>query len=193
MATGSKPYDVSKLTELGAGQDNVISSTEFEEMAAKGNIVTKDGKPAKNIAFIQCAGSCDKNHLSYCSSTCCMRSLKQASYIRENDKDAKAYILYKHMRTPGQYEEFYKTLQDDPGVFLTKGDVTAVTTNNGGLSVDVDHTLIGDQIQIDVDLVVLAEGQVPSTVDGDSALNLEYRQTILRLVANCWRATSPAS
>lgn len=176
MSTGSNPYDVSKLTELGAGQDNVISSTEFEEMAAKGEIKTKDGKAAKSVVFVQCAGSLDEKHLSYCSGTCCMRSLKQASYVRENDKDAKAYILYKHMRTPGQYEEFYKKLQDDPGVFLTKGDVVGVNANGSGLSVDVDNTLIGDQISIDADLVVLAEGQVPSTVDGDSALNLQYRQ-----------------
>jgi quinone-modifying oxidoreductase, subunit QmoB len=176
MSTGSNPYDVSKLTELGAGLDNVISSTEFEEMAAKGEIKTKDGKAAKSVIFVQCAGSLDEKHLSYCSGTCCMRSLKQASYVRENDKDAKAYILYKHMRTPGQYEEFYKKLQDDPGVFLTKGDVVGVEASGSGLSVDVDNTLIGDQISIEADLVVLAEGQVPSTVDGDSALNLQYRQ-----------------
>ncbi len=176
MATGANPYDVSKLTHLGVENDNVISSTEFEKMALTGEIKTKDGKSAKSVAFIQCAGSLDKDHLSYCSGTCCMRSLKQASYVRENDKDARAYVLYKHMRTPGQYEEFYKSMQDDAGVFLTKGDVVGVNANGSGLSIDVDNTLIGDQIQIDADLVVLAEGQVPSTLDGDSALNLQYRQ-----------------
>lgn len=176
MASGSTPYDTSQLTHLGAGNDNVISSTEFEKMAVAGEITTKDGKPAKTVAFIQCAGSLDKDHLSYCSGTCCMRSLKQASYLRENDKDAKAYVIYKHMRTPGQYEEFYKSMQDDPGVFLTKGDVAGVNANGSGLSVDVDNTLIGDEISIDADLVVLAEGQVPSTLGDDSILNLQYRQ-----------------
>lgn len=176
LTTGSRPYDVGKLTGLGAGCKNVVSSTEFEKMAAEGKIETGPGKPARNVVFIQCAGSLDSEHLSYCSGTCCMRSLKQASYVRENDKEAKAYVIYKHMRTPGQYEDFYKSMQDDPGVFLTKGDVVGVEANGSGLSVDVDNTLIGDKIRIEADLVVLAEGQVPATLEEESALNLQYRQ-----------------
>ena len=93
MASGSNPYDASKLTDLGIANDNVISSIEFEEMAKSGAITRKDGQPAKNIVFVQCAGSRDENHLPYCSSTCCMNSLKQAAYIRELDSDAKAYIV----------------------------------------------------------------------------------------------------
>ncbi|MBT7154217.1 MAG: CoB--CoM heterodisulfide reductase iron-sulfur subunit A family protein, partial [Deltaproteobacteria bacterium] len=177
MATGSVPYDASKLTDLGIGYDNVISSTEFEAMAASGSLKKKDGSPAKNIAFIQCAGSRDPNHLSYCSNTCCMRSLKQAAYIREMDQDAKAFIIYRDMITPGQYEDFYRSQQDDPGVFLTKGDVVGVTeASDKGVSLDIDNTLLGDQIQLNADLVVLATGQVPSVLDGESVLNLEYRQ-----------------
>ena len=176
LATGATPYDVGKLTHLGAGSDNVVSSVEFEKMAVAGSIRTKEGKPAQSIVFVQCAGSLDKEHLAYCSGTCCMRSLKQASYARENDRNAKVYIIYRHMRTPGQYEDFYKSMQDDPGIFLTKGEVVGVAASGAGLAVDVDNTLLGDRIRIEADLVVLAEGQVPSTLDGESALNLQYRQ-----------------
>lgn len=177
MASGATPYDASKLTDLGIAHDNVISSVEFEEMAAAGSLKTKDGQPVKSVLFVQCAGSRDENHLPYCSSTCCMNSLKQAAYVRELDSEAKAYIIYRDMRTPGQYESFYKKQQDDPGIFLTKGDVVGVNEeSNKQVSVDIDNTLIGESIQLKVDLVVLALGQVPSTLGEDSILNLQYRQ-----------------
>lgn len=177
MATGSHPYDAEKLTELGIKYENVISSVEFEQMAKSGKIQRNDGKPALNIGFIQCAGSRTPEHLPYCSGTCCMDSLKQAAYIREQNPDAKAYIIYRDMRTPGLYEDFYRTRQDDPGVFLTQGDVVGVNeTENQNITIDVDNTLFGEPVTMEMDLVVLAVGQVPSTMKGESALNLQYRQ-----------------
>ncbi len=177
LAVGSVPYEKEKLTHLGSDLANVVTSAEFEAMAKEGAIKTKDGKAVKSVAFIQCAGSCDPDHLPYCSSTCCMTSLKQASYVRELDQEAAAYIIYKNMRTPGQYENFYRSQQDDPGVFLTKGDVSAVKEDGGQLLVDVDNTLLGEDIELAVDLVVLANGQVPVTLNQEeSFLNLQYRQ-----------------
>ena len=177
MATGSNPYDAGKLTNLGIKHDNVISSAEFEQMAKSGNIKCKDGRPALNIGFIQCAGSRDPEHLSYCSGTCCMDSLKQAAYIREQNPDAKAHIIYRDIRTPGHYEEFYSCQQDDPGVFLTQGDVVGVIENDDkSIAIEVDKTIFGEPVKLEMDLVVLAVGQVPSTLNGESALNLEYRQ-----------------
>ena len=177
MATGSHPYDAEKLTELGIKYENVISSAEFEQMAKSGKIQRNDGKPALNIGFIQCAGSRTPEHLPYCSGTCCMDSLKQAAYIREQNPDAKAHIIYRDMRTPGLYEDFYRTRQDDPGVFLTQGDVVGVNeTENQNITIDVDNTLFGEPVTMEMDLVVLAVGQVPSTMKGESALNLQYRQ-----------------
>ncbi len=177
MATGSHPFDAEKLTELGIKYENVISSVEFEQMAKSGKIQRNDGKPALNIGFIQCAGSRTPEHLPYCSGTCCMDSLKQAAYIREQNSDAKAHIIYRDMRTPGLYEDFYRTRQDDPGVFLTQGDVVGVNeTENKNIAIDVDNTLFGEPVTMEMDLVVLAVGQVPSTMKGESALNLQYRQ-----------------
>ncbi len=176
MATGSHPYDAEKLTELGIKYENVVSSAEFEQMAKYGKIQRNDGKPALNIGFIQCAGSRTPEHLPYCSGTCCMDSLKQAAYIREQNPDAKAHIIYRDMRTPGLYEDFYRTRQDDPGVFLTQGDVVGVNeTENKNIAIDVDNTLFGESVTMEMDLVVLAVGQVPSTMKGESALNLQYR------------------
>jgi quinone-modifying oxidoreductase subunit QmoB len=177
MASGATPYDASKLTDLGIAFDNVVSSIEFEEMAKSGSLKKADGQPVKSVVFIQCAGSRDEDHLPYCSSTCCMTSLKQAAYVRELDSEAKAYIIYKDMRTPGQYEAFYRKQQDDPGVFMTKGKVVAVNElSDKKVSIDVDESLLGENIQLQADLVVLAIGQVPSTLEEGSILNLQYRQ-----------------
>ncbi|HBR22462.1 MAG TPA: heterodisulfide reductase subunit A [Nitrospiraceae bacterium] len=165
MATGWKPYDAAKLGHLGYGKPNVITSVHMEEMAKKGKIIRpSDGKEAKKVAFIQCAGSRDPNHLPYCSSFCCATSLKQAKYVREKNSNAIAMIFYKDIRTPGQLELFYKNIQNDPGVLLTKADVTGISdAGNSSLFVEVENALLGEKIKVEADLVVLATGVVPST------------------------------
>lgn len=206
LATGWVPYDATKLGHLGYGQfKDVVTNIEFEQIAKSG-IITRpsDGKDAKKVAFIQCAGSRDPDHLPYCSSMCCATSLKQARYVRQKT-DALAMILYKDMRTPGRLEAFYKEAQNDPGIMLTKGEVTGVAdAGNGNLYVMMENTLLGQKVKVEADLVVLATGMVPTTrapqeyldgitlaaAKGDEAkkayldstpkpefiLNLEYRQ-----------------
>jgi quinone-modifying oxidoreductase subunit QmoB len=166
MAAGWKPYDANKLEHLGFGKNpNVITNLQMEEIASGGKIIRpSDGKEARKVAFIQCAGSRDADHLPYCSAFCCLASLKQAAYVREKSPDALAYILYKDIRTPGQYELFYKKMQEDPGVMLTKGEVTGVSeASDGNLYIDVKDTLLGEDVRIEADLVVLATGMVPNT------------------------------
>ena len=165
LATGWVPYDATKLGHLGYGKyKDVVTSIEFEAMAKKGTITRpSDGKDVTKVAFIQCAGSRDPNHLPYCSSMCCATSLKQARYVRQNS-EALAMILYKDIRTPGRLEAFYKEAQNDPGVMLTKGDVTGVSDNgNGNLYVHMENSLLGEKVKVEADLVVLATGMVPTT------------------------------
>ncbi len=171
QATGAKPYDPNKLGDLGYGKfDNVISSIQLEEHFKDGkqdnNIF--NGKKLNSIAFIQCAGSRDEKHLPYCSSECCSNSLKQALYIREKYPDALIYIIYRDMRTPAQHELFYKRVQDEDNVFLTKGDVVKVDkSGSGSILIDIDNSILGKQIQVESDVVVLANGMVPSTLVGN--------------------------
>jgi quinone-modifying oxidoreductase, subunit QmoB len=165
MATGWVPYDAAKLGHLGYGAfKNVVTNIEFEQIAKKGAITRpSDGKDATKVAFIQCAGSRDPDHLPYCSSMCCATSLKQARYVRQNS-EALAMILYKDMRTPGRLEAFYKEAQNDPGIMLTKGDVTGVSdAGNGNLYVEMENSLLGKKVKVEADLVVLATGMVPTT------------------------------
>lgn len=167
MATGWKPYDASKLGYLGYGAfKDVVTNIEFEEIARKnkGRILRpSDGKEAKKVAFIQCAGQRNPEHLPYCSSMCCATSLKQAKYVRQNP-DALAMIFYIDIRTPGRLEAYYREAQNDPGVMLTKADVKAVTdAGNGNLFVEMENSFLGEKVKVEADLVVLATGMVPTT------------------------------
>jgi quinone-modifying oxidoreductase subunit QmoB len=122
-----------------------------------------DGKAPESVAFIQCAGSRDQEHLPYCSAVCCRVSLKQVKYVREQYPDAKVYVIYKDVRSPQQFEKFYAAVQDDPNVFFTKGELQEVAADNGKIRVDVSETLLGEDISVKADMVVLATGMVPTT------------------------------
>ncbi len=176
MATGWKPYDASKLAHLGYGlTPDVITNVELEKMAANGPIVRpSDGRPVEDVLFVQCAGSRDKEHLSYCSSVCCMATLKHAGYIREQNPNANVFIVYKDIRATGEYERLYRAAQDDPLTFLTKGEVTRVDRAlEGKLGVTIKDTLFGENVILQADLVVLATGMVPNSADGEAIRALE--------------------
>jgi quinone-modifying oxidoreductase subunit QmoB len=166
LATGWKPYEPEKLGKWGYGvSPDVITNIQMEELVSKGSIKRpSDGQPIDSIAFIQCAGSRDQEHLPYCSAVCCRVSLKQALYVREKYPDAKIYVIYKDIRSPAQFELFYAQVQNDDAIFFTKGEIAGVTKQpDGKLVVDVEQTLLGEDIRIAVDMVVLATGMVPTT------------------------------
>ncbi len=174
LATGWKPYDAGKLTHLAFDHSkDIISNADFEIMAKNGGIrIPSSGKEPASVVFVQCAGSRDKEHLPYCSNYCCGTSLKQAKYILDLFPQTNVYIIYKDIRTPGHYEEFYKHLQKEERLFLTKGEVRKINTD-GGLEVNIRSELFREEIQINADLVVLAMGMTPS---GSEDLNLAYRK-----------------
>lgn len=166
LATGWKAYPAEKLGHLGYGvSPDVVTNIQIEEMVMNGGIKRpSDGKEVESIVFIQCAGSRDQAHLSYCSAVCCRVSLKQVLYVREQYPNARIYVIYKDMRTPAQYESFYASVQHDDRVFMTKGEIAGVTKDDSGtLTVKVKDTLLGEDLDISADMVVLATGMVPST------------------------------
>lgn len=173
-ATGWKPYDASKIDNLGFEYQNVITNMMMERLAAAngptgGRIVRpSDNMKVSSIAFVQCAGSRDENHLPYCSYICCMASLKQATYVREQYPDAKIYVFYIDVRAPGQrYEKFYKKIKEDKNVFFIKGKVAEVREDPGSRSITVvaENAVTGEKIRQTVDMAVLATGMVPNTAD----------------------------
>ncbi len=179
LAAGWRPYTPAEgeFDHLGFGQyPDVVTNYQFEEIAAKGKILRpSDGKEAKSVVFIQSPGKEDDSDFPYTGSVTSMVALKQAKYVNEDYPDGKAYIFYQHMRTPGLSENFYKSMQQEPGIFMTKGEVTGVSKNGAGLKIDAADTLLGENIQVKADMVVLATGMVPVTVD-NPVVNLAYRQ-----------------
>lgn len=169
-ATGWRPYDAAKIQPYGYGRiPNVVTSVEFERMAdphgpTGGKLLRADGKEAKNVAFIQCAGSRDENHLRHCSRICCMASLKQTQYVREAcGEEGKSTIYYIDIRAIDRFEDFYQSVQNDPTVTFVKSKVARIALNeaNGnpvlhGVDTEGYHRYAAEH-----DLVVLAVGMEP--------------------------------
>ncbi len=183
MASGWEPYDIAKADNLGFGKvANVITNMQMERLAASngptgGQILRpSDQAPAKKVAFVQCAGSRDENHLPYCSYICCMASLKQATYLREKDPESEAYIFYIDIRSPGRYEQFFWKVRDDEGVHLIRGKVAKVEqeAGTGNVTIVAEDTATGDKVRMTFDMVVLAAGMVPSTKANPFPLPLSY-------------------
>ncbi len=171
-AAGWEPYDAQKLDALGFGKyPDVITNLMMERIAAsdgptKGEILRPSTKEkVQSVVFVQCAGSRDENHLEYCSSVCCMASLKQTKYIREKNPDAEIHVHYIDVRSNGLLEDFYRSVQDDDKVHFHRGKVGSVvrSESSGKLVVEAEDSLTGELLKNEVDLVVLATGMKPST------------------------------
>jgi len=170
-ATGWKPYDATKLDNLGYGKYvNVITNMQMERLASPwgptgGKILRpSDQSFPKKVAFVQCAGSRDENHLPYCSYICCLASLKQSLYLAEQDPEAEALIFYIDIRTPGRYEKFLRRAQNEARITFIKGKVAKIEEDpeTKDLIVTAEDILSGKKIHEKVNLVVLAVGMQPS-------------------------------
>jgi quinone-modifying oxidoreductase subunit QmoA len=168
-ATGWKPYDMTNLTNLGGGQiPNMISNMQMERLASgsgptRGDIVRpSDGEKPMNVAFVQCAGSRDENHLGFCSYICCMASLKQAAYLREQHPDCRVSIFYIDLRTPGRYDNFKNKILDDPKIRAVKGKVADAQPAGDKVKLTVENAVTGIKGEETFDMVVLATGMQPS-------------------------------
>jgi quinone-modifying oxidoreductase subunit QmoA len=172
-ATGWKPYDASKIDNLGFGRfANVVTNVMMERLAApngptSGRILRpSDGKEPKRVGFVQCAGSRDQNHLPYCSAVCCLASMKQATYVREQYPDTEVHIFYIDVRSPGRLEDFYVARQTDDKLHFHRGKVARITeAQSGNLILEAENTLTGQITKTEVDMAVLATGMVPNALD----------------------------
>ncbi|RMD67883.1 MAG: CoB--CoM heterodisulfide reductase iron-sulfur subunit A family protein [Gammaproteobacteria bacterium] len=171
-ATGWRPYDAAKIQPYGYDRfDNVITSVEFERMMdpfgpTGGKILRpSDGKEARDIAFIQCAGSRDRNHLRHCSRICCMATLKHTNYVREKYGDeGRSTVYYIDIRAIDRLDDFHRKAIEDPNVTFIKSKVANITEDHAtrdpilhGVDTEGYHRYDNRH-----DLVVLAIGMEPS-------------------------------
>jgi quinone-modifying oxidoreductase subunit QmoA len=176
VATGWKPYPLENLEELGGGFTDVIANVQMERMAAPsgptGGKIQKpsNGEAPTHVAFVQCAGSRDVNHLNYCSGVCCLASLKQAQYVKEQLPEAEVTMYYIDRRAPGRNEDVLLKVTAMEGVKLTKGKVGRIEEAGGKLKLHVEDVENETILEAEHDLVVLATGMVPNAVDDDLAV-----------------------
>jgi len=173
LATGYDLFDARRIAQYGYGRlANVYTSLEFERLCnaagpTNGDIVLRDGKThPQTVGVIHCVGSRDRNYNNYCSSICCMQSLKFAHLVHERT-GAQVYNFYIDMRTPAKaYDEFYQRVLDEGALFV-RGRPAEVTDaarlpgEEGKLIIQVEDTLAGKQRRIPVDMVVLSAGLEP--------------------------------
>jgi len=169
-ATGWHSYDAGKIPELKYNESaDIVSNTEFERLLAtagseKGKLLRpSDGKPVKEVVFVQCAGSRDENHLPYCSAVCCTASMKHALNVVNLDKDSHCTICYIDLRVSGRNEDFLKKVETHERISLKRGKVAKIICGKENLEAVAEDSLSGKRITYTADLIVLATGLVPNT------------------------------
>jgi heterodisulfide reductase subunit A2 len=150
---------------------NVLTSLEFERIMSgtgtyKGGPILRphDGKEAKKIAWIQCVGSRNRRlNREYCSSICCMFSLKEAALAKERSgPDSDLAIFYMDMRTFGKdYYRYRNKVEHEMGVRFVRARPQAVVANSGGEPMIRYFDASGKACEETFDLVILATGQTP--------------------------------
>ncbi|MFQ6106188.1 MAG: FAD-dependent oxidoreductase [Thermoplasmata archaeon] len=172
IATGGQPYEPVERKEYGYGEyDNVITSMELERLLSAsgptmGEVVTKDGKHPKRIAFINCVGSRDERvgH-EYCSRICCMYGLKEAFLVKEHDPNVEITIFYIDIRSSGKgYDEFYRKIrfEDKIATFVRARPAEIAENADKTLTIRYEDTQAGGVDELTVDMVVLNVAIVPS-------------------------------
>ena len=175
------PYD---MPLLGYGKyPNVVTSMEFERLILAagptgGKVIRQsDGQKPRCVAFIQCVGSRDKQHYPYCCNFGCMYTLKHVVQLKEKYKqDVEVYVFYMDMRSPAKgYEEFYDRAREQ-GVNFIRGRVSRIEEDplTHNLTVHSENSLLGQPIEIEADMVVLATAAIPKKSNDEIAriLNL---------------------
>lgn len=182
VATGFDLYDIGNMAEYGKGRyPDVLDGIQFERLCSAsgptgGHVLRpSDHKEPKNVVFIQCSGSRDPaQHCAYCSKICCMYTAKHATLYKHHVPDGNAYVFYIDIRSGGKgYEEFVQRSMERDGVVYLRGRVSKVYQSKGKLKVLGVDTLSGKNVEIDADMVVLAQAMVPSKGTADIAKTLK--------------------
>lgn len=189
VATGFDLLDARLKPEFGYGvYPEVMTGIEFERLSsASGPTMGKiavNGKEPKDVVFIKCVGSRDPHSgVPYCSRVCCMYTAKHAHLVRDKLPDARITVFYMDVRAFGKgYEEFYDRVKHER-VMYVRGEPSEVYRRStppspsvgrgdggeGRLVVLAEDTMLGKPVEVEADLVVLANAVVPRTDMADVA------------------------
>jgi len=173
VAIGYDMYNPEDMKWTGYGKyDNVFTALEFERLILAagptgGKVVrASDGQKPHSVAFIQCVGSRDINRYEYCSSFCCMYTLKHAVMLKEKYKDdIQVYVFYNDMQSNFKgYEEFFNRAQKS-GVkfFRVKLENRRITEDPETKNLMFYAETEDDKpVSAEAEMVILANAAIPS-------------------------------
>ena len=146
-----------------------------------GHVVRRDdGREAKRIAWIQCVGSRDSNTNEYCSSICCMATVKQAIIASEHVKGLEAVVFNMDIRAHGKdFDQYYERARAMQNIRFVKSIPSRVIQMPGNHDMRLGYTDgTKPYIEEDFDLVVLASGLDPkmNITEGIRKLGIEMNE-----------------
>jgi heterodisulfide reductase subunit A2 len=167
IATGFDLFDCRKKEEYGYGiYDNVMTSAEVEQTFRSGKMIsTADGKKPRKVGIIHCVGSRDEKVGNiYCSKVCCITGVKQSIEIKEQLPDAEVFCFYMDLRMfDRHFEEMYLEAQQKWDIHFIRGRLSEAAENQDhSIVLKVEDTLAGLPMKLNVDLVILLAGFMPS-------------------------------
>lgn len=169
VATGYDVFDSSVIERLGYKKiQNVVSSIEFERLTCAsgpfgGHVLRpSDKKEPKRLAFINCVGSRDLEYNPYCSSCCCMYTMKEAMVAYEHDNSIESTIFYIDLMAPRKdFQKYIKRGNKEYGIAYVKAKVARITEDKEKNPViRYEDIKTGTIKQKTFDLVILATSMV---------------------------------
>ena len=163
VATGFTTFDSRQSPKYGYGKiDNIYTAVEFERLYAsngptEGKILLKNGKTPKIAALIHCVG---RDVKGYCSSVCCMYSLKFNHYLRSKIPEIKIFEFYTDLCIPGKsHQKFYEKMKQT-GTKMIRANNIDITKQEQGINIKYTDES-GKKNSTIVDIAILAPAIVP--------------------------------
>jgi heterodisulfide reductase subunit A-like polyferredoxin len=144
--------------------EQVITQKELEEKLSDEAERAKIAS-AQTIAMIQCVGSREEDRM-YCSRVCCSQAIKNALKIKQISPKTNVIIFYRDIRTYGFREEYYQEARQEGIIFVryeldNKPKVTAGQESEAPLQIEAYDPVLGQELNLGVDLLVLSTGIAP--------------------------------
>jgi len=158
VATGAE--ELKPAGQYGYGKlSNVITQLELEQRLKKGEF---DGQ---NVVMINCVGARVPER-TYCGRFCCMTAVKNATLIKKNNPGAKVWVLHRDVMAYGvEFEDYYRKSMEQ-GVRFIRYELEKppeVMGNERVEKVKVWHQLMGREVELPADVVVLTTPLIPRT------------------------------
>jgi heterodisulfide reductase subunit A-like polyferredoxin len=171
VATGGQEY---RGDDYGHNaHPSIITQEGFEALLARAEDPASDTKLPASVTMIQCIGPAEQ----YCSRICCTVALKNALKLKDLSPSSQITVLYKDIRTFGFKERLYTEARRRGVLFVRYDDEhRPQTATDGALSVTAWDPILGKEIQLKPDLLVLSMPLVPA--DGTDDLVSKLRVSV---------------